>query len=372
MVYYTKWVMSVRVIISAGGTGGHIYPAIAIINRIKKVYKDAEILYIGTHNRMEKDIIPSHNIPFESVEIYGFNRKKILKNIKTIKCLIEARKKCKKIIKDFKPDIVIGVGGYVTVPVITAAHKLGIKTFIHEQNSVAGKANLYLSKIVDGIGVSFESSKKDFPTYKTYFTGNPCSEEAVLKTPLDKSFYHLSKSKKLVLFVMGSLGSSKVNKILKNTMKSFKDKDYEVLFVTGKNDYDNIRGEKFPSNVFVEPYIEDMTRLLKNTDIIVSRAGASTLSEIIALKVPSILIPSPYVPNNHQYKNAMDLVENKAAILIEEKDLNESIIVDKIDNLINNDTEIKNIKNNLSKMRISNSATKIVDIIGKLVGDKND
>lgn len=361
-----------RVIISAGGTGGHIYPAIAIINRIKKVYPNCEFLYIGTHNRMEKDIIPAHNIPFESIEIYGFNRKKIFKNIKIVKCLIEAQKKCKRIIKDFKPDIVIGVGGYVTVPVITAAHKLGIKTFIHEQNSVAGKANLYLSKIVDGIGISFESSKNEFPLYKTYFTGNPCSEEAILKAPLDKSYYHLSKNKKLVLFVMGSLGSTKVNKILKNTMKSFKNKDYEVLFVTGKNDYDNIRLEKFPSNVFIEPYIEDMTRLLKNTDVIVSRAGASTLSEIIALRIPSILIPSPYVPNNHQYKNAMDLVDNKAAILIEEKDLNESRIVDEIDKLINDESKISNIKSNLSKMGISNSATKIVDIIGQIIGDTHD
>lgn len=358
-----------RVVISAGGTGGHIYPAIAIINRIKKVYPNSKFLYIGTHNRMEKDIIPAHNIPFESIEIYGFNRKKILKNFKTLKCLIDANKKCKQLIKEFKPDIVIGVGGYVTVPVIKAAHKLGIKTFIHEQNSVAGKANLYLSKIADGIGISFESSKSEFPQYKTYFTGNPCSEEAILKEPLDKSYYHLSKDKKLVLFVMGSLGSSKVNKILKNTMKSFEGKNYEVLFVTGKNEYDEIRQERFPSNVFVEPYIEDMSRILKNTDLIISRAGASTLSEIIALKVPSILIPSPYVPNNHQYKNAIDLVNNNAAILIEEKNLNENKIVDEIDKLIYDDNRIREMKKNLKNMSITDSATRIVEIIGQIVGE---
>lgn len=356
-----------KVIISAGGTGGHIYPALAIINKIKSMHPDSEFLYIGTHNRMEKDIIPAHNIPFKTIEIYGFNRKKILKNFKTIKCLFKSNKECKKIIREFDPDIVIGVGGYVTVPVIKAAHRLGYKTFIHEQNSVAGKANLYLSKYADSIGISFASSKCEFPLYKTHFTGNPCSEEAILKPALDKSYYHLSKNKKLVLFVMGSLGSTKVNNFLKNTMKNFKDKNYEVLFVTGKKDYSEIIKNKFPSNVFVEPYIEDMTRILKNTDLVVSRAGASTLSEIIALNIPSILIPSPYVPNNHQYKNAMDLVDNNAAVLIEEKDLKGNILVNEIDKLINNDIKIEDMKKNLKAMSINDSATKIVNIIEKLI-----
>ena len=166
---------------------------------------------------------------------------------------------------------------------------------------------------------------------------------------------------------MGSLGSSKVNSFLKNTMKNFKDKNYEVLFVTGKNDYSEIIKNKFPSNVFVEPYIEDMTRILKNTDLIVSRAGASTLSEIIALNIPSILIPSPYVPNNHQYKNAMDLVDNNAAVLVEEKDLKGNVLVDHIDKLINNDIKMADMKKNLKSLSINDSATKIVNIIEKLI-----
>ena len=170
-----------RVVISAGGTGGHIYPALAIINKIKEIEPNSEFLYIGTHNRMEKDIVPKHNIPFKSIEIYGFNRKHLLKNFKTIKCLINAKKECKKIIKEFNPDIAIGVGGYVTVPVILAAHSLRIKTFIHEQNSVAGKANLTLAKYADLIGVSFKSSINEFPHKKTIFTGNPCSEDAIKK-----------------------------------------------------------------------------------------------------------------------------------------------------------------------------------------------
>ena len=167
-----------RVIISAGGTGGHIYPALAIINKIKEKDKNSEFLYIGTHNRMEKDIIPKYNIPFKSIQIYGFNRKKLLKNFKTLSTFYKSYKECKKMIKEFKPDIVIGVGGYVTGPVLYAASRLKVKTFIHEQNSIPGKCNTFLSKYVDKIAVSFKSSLDLFPKEKVVFTGNPCSETA--------------------------------------------------------------------------------------------------------------------------------------------------------------------------------------------------
>ena len=359
-----------RVVISAGGTGGHIYPALAIINKIKEKEPNSEFLYIGTHNRMEKDIVPKYGIPFKSIEIYGFNRKNLLKNFKTIKCLISAKSKCKKIIKEFDPDIVIGVGGYVTAPVIMAAHSLKIKTFIHEQNTVAGKANLTLSKIVDLIGVSFKSSIKEFPKNKTIFTGNPCMEDAVKKDAMDKKELGLTKNIKLVLFVMGSLGSSKVNNFLVNSMDLFKDKDYEILFVTGKNDYEEISKKKFSKNVKVVPYVENMTRIMKNTDLIVTRAGASTLSEIIALKIPSILIPSPYVPNNHQYINSMDLVNEDAAVLFEEKNLDSKELVNKIDNILNDDKKIKQMKKNLEGLYIDGSATIIYDNIKKLIDRK--
>lgn len=359
-----------RVVISAGGTGGHIYPALAIINKIKEMEPNSEFLYIGTHNRMEKDVVPKHGIPFKSIEIYGFNRKNLLKNFKTIKCLLKAKKECKKIIKEFNPDIAIGVGGYVTVPVIMAARSFGIKTFIHEQNSVAGKANLTLSKIVDLIGVSFKSSINEFPKEKTIFTGNPCSEDALKKPAMNKSELKLSKDKKLVLFVMGSLGSSKVNEFLIDTMKLFNNKDYEVLYVTGNNYYEEISKIKFPSNVKVVPYIDSMTRIMKNTDLIVTRAGASTLSEIIALDLPSILIPSPYVPNNHQFKNALDLVNNNASILVEEKDLKGDILVRKIDSIINDDKKLNEMKKGLKTLKVDNSAQIIYDNIKKLIDRK--
>ncbi len=359
-----------KVVISAGGTGGHIYPALAIINKIKEKEPNSEFLYIGTHNRMEKDIIPKHNIPFEAIEVYGFNRKKIFKNFKTIKSFIDSYRKSKKLIKSFNPDVVIGVGGYVTGPVIYAAKKMDYKTFIHEQNSIPGKANSFLSNYADKIGVSFKSSIRSFPEYKTVFTGNPCSEDALKKTAIDKKELGLNPNKKLILFVMGSLGSSKVNEILVKTMSLFNNKDYEILFVTGNDSYTDISKNKFPSNVKVVPYIENLSRVMKKTDLIVSRAGASTLSEIIALEVPSILIPSPYVPDNHQYKNAIDLINKQAAILIEEKDLKRDYLVRAIDKIINDEIKIKAMKNNLKELGVNNSATKIYEILNEMIDRK--
>ena len=359
-----------RVIISAGGTGGHIYPALAIIDKIKQKEPNSEFLYIGTHDRMEKDIVPKYGIPFKQIEIYGFNRKKIFSNFKTINCLIKANKICKKMIKDFNPDIVIGVGGYVTVPVIKSAKKLGYKTFIHEQNSIPGKANTYLSNYADIIGISFPSSKQYFPKNKVILTGNPCSEDAKNVLACDKKEFNLDNNKPLILFVMGSLGASKVNDFLVKTMTLFNNKEYEILYVTGKGDYDKIKQYKFPNNVKVVPYIDKITRVMKKTDIMITRAGASTLSEIIALQIPSIIIPSPYVPNNHQYKNALDLVNNNSALMIEEKDLKGDILVRTIDELLKDKIKIKTFKENLTKLQVNNSATIIYDNIKKLIDRK--
>ncbi len=361
---------SMRVIISAGGTGGHIYPALALINKIKEKEPSSEFLYIGTHNRMEKDIIPAHGIPFETIEIYGFNRKNLLKNFKTLKTFVNSYYRCRKIIKDFNPDIVIGFGGYVTGPVIYAANKLGYKTFIHEQNSIPGKANLFLSKYVTTIGVSFKSSIKHFPEYKTTFTGNPCGEDAVIQPPVKKSEYKLNTNKKLIYIVMGSLGSSKMSDMLIKTMNLFRGKDYEVLFVTGKESYDSVKVHKFPPNVFIKPYIEQQTRMMKNADLIVTRCGATTLSEIIALNIPSILIPSPYVPDNHQYKNGMDLVNKGGAVMIEEKNLKGDILVRTIDELIFNEEKMQTMKQNLDSLKVSKSATKIYELIREIIDRK--
>ena len=357
------------VVISAGGSGGHIYPALAIINKIKEKEPNSKFLYIGTHDRMENDIVPKYGIPFKTIEIYGMYRN-IFKNIKTLRYFLKGIKNVKKMIKDFNPDIVIGVGGYVTTPVLYAGHKLGYKTFIHEQNSIPGKANRFVAKYADKIAVSFPSSKDAFDSSKVVVTGNPVSEDAINVKPANKKDFGLDSNKKLVLFVMGSQGASTVNDCIVNTMDKFKNKDYEILFVTGKKDYDEISKNKFPSNVKVVSYIDGMTRIMKKTDVMVTRAGASTLSEIMSIGVSSILIPSPYVPNNHQYLNALDLVNNNAALMLEEKDLTPDSLVGKIDELINDNKKQQEIKNNLKSLSIDNSATKIYDEIKKLIDRK--
>ena len=356
-----------RVVVSAGGTGGHIYPALAIINKIKEEEPNSEFLYIGTHNRMEKDIVPKQGILFKAIEMYGFNKKHLFKNFKTVKCLSKSFKECKKMIKEFNPDVVIGVGGYVTVPVIISAKKLGYKTFIHEQNSIPGKSNRFLAKYCDLIGVSFKSSMEYLPKNKTVLTGNPCSENALKVPSATKMSLGLSSNKQLVLVTMGSLGSSSVNKVMMEAMDKFKTKKYEVLYISGKTLYEKIKDNKFPTNVKVLPFYEGLTGIMKRADLIVSRAGASTLSEIIALEMPSILIPSPYVANNHQYINAMDLIKERAAIMIEEKDLTSDLLVKTIDDTLNDVVKLRTLKNNLKNFKVDDSASMIYNELKELI-----
>lgn len=359
----------VRVIISAGGTGGHIYPALAIINKIKEEEPDSEFLYIGTTNRMEKDLVPSLGYRYEGLNVTGFKRKFSFDNVKTVSNFLGAIKKAKVIIREFNPDIVIGCGGYVTAPVIYAARKLGKKTFIHEQNSVVGLANRFLSRYADKIGVSFESTVKDFPNGKALLTGNPCSEKALSIKKGTKDSLGIDKDKKLVLIVMGSLGSRTVNDKIFAFIDKFRNKNYSVVIVTGNSYYDRVKDKRVPSNVKVLPFIYEMPSIMKITDLMVTRAGASTMSEIMALGVPSIFIPSPYVTNNHQYLNAMDLVNNNAALILEEKDLNDKSLIELIDSTISDNDKIKNIKNNLKKMGIKDSSTRIYNVLRDLILD---
>lgn len=360
-----------RVVISAGGTGGHIYPAIAIINKIKSEEPNSEFLYIGTADRMEKDLIPELGIKYEEIKVSGLKRKLTLENFKVLAQFLKARNKCKKIIKDFDPDVVIGAGGYVTGPVIWAAKKLGKKTFIHEQNSVVGLSNKYLTKYADKVGVSFESTMKYFPKDKVVLTGNPCSEKALNMKKANKEDYGLSKDKKLVLIVMGSLGSKTVNDKIVSFLDAFRNKDYEVMFVTGNSYYEKVKNLKVPNNVKVVPFVYELPSLMKATDLMITRAGASTMSEILVLGVPSIFIPSPYVTNNHQYKNAMDLVDKNAALILEEKDLTKVNLINLIDKTLSNKNEYNNIKNNLKELGIKDSGARIYELLkGMIMDDK--
>ena len=355
-----------KVIITAGGTGGHIYPALAIIDKIKELEPSSEFIYIGTTNRMEKDIVPAHGIKYVGIEMYGLS-KNVARDFKVLFLIQKNVRKCKKIMKEFKPDIVLGIGGYVTFPVILAAKSLGIKTFIHEQNSIPGKSNRILGRLADKIGVSFENSIHYFNENKAVFTGNPCSERAISTPKISKSKFGLHAGKKFVLMVQGSLGSSSVNAKMLEFLQSIDGEDYEVLYVTGKSSYDEFSKNKFSKNVFVVDYVENLAGLMKDADVVVSRAGASSISEIIALKKLSILIPSPYVANNHQFFNALDVANNKAAIMIEESALTSKILKNQIDKLLN-DLELQlNMRLNLSKMQKNNSSTLIYEAIKEMI-----
>lgn len=355
-----------RILISAGGTGGHIYPALAIIEGFKKYDKDLEVLYIGTKNRMEKDIVPKNGIPYYGIEIYGLS-KNIFKDIKDVFLIFKAKKEIKKKILEFKPDVVLGIGGYVTYPVLSVAKSLHIKTFIHEQNAIPGKTNKMISKYADIIGISFKESAKYFPNRNVLYTGNPTGIRALNTPRITKSSLGLNDDKPLVVVVCGSLGSETVNNAMKGYLKTLENKDYQVVYITGKNLYEEFIKIKYPKNVKVLPYLDNLTGLLKETDVLVARAGASTIAEVLSLKVPTIFIPSPYVANNHQYYNAVSLKNDNLALMLEEKDLSIPNITKNIENLLyNKDKQIK-IKNNLNKVSTLDSTKIIYDAIKELI-----
>lgn len=360
-----------KAIVVAGGTGGHIYPAVAIINKIKEMEKNSKILYIGTTDRMEKDIIPKMGIDFVGIPMRGLNRKKIFSNFKVVGMYMAALSKAKKIIKDFDPDIVIGAGGYISAPVLYEAKKLGYKCVIHEQNSIPGLSNKFLSRIVDKVCVSLPDSIKYFDKNKVVYTGNPRSEEIATVLKRSKSDLGFTANRKLVVIVMGSLGSSTMTLKIKELIPKFRDKNYQVLIVTGNGYFNQYKDVDTPSNVKIVPFLNDFISVLKDSDLIVSRAGASTISEITSIGLPSILVPSPYVTGNHQYMNAKELETNGACVLIEEKNFSSDKIISEIDKLFNNKIIYDKMKRDSRKLGVSDSATRIYKEIRKLIGEDN-
>lgn len=353
-----------KIAITAGGTGGHIFPALAIINKIKSHDKNSKFLYFGTTDRMEKDIIPEKGIPYIGIQMKGLNRKNILKNITVLKIYLAAIKKAEVELKKFKPDIVIGVGGYITAPVLVAANHLGIKTIIHEQNSIPGVSNKLLSHFVNKICVSFKESEAYFPKKKTIYTGNPRSEEILSMEKGKREDFGFNHKSKFIILVMGSLGSLTMTKKMKELIPSFKDKDYQVLVVTGKNYYDDYKDVKTPTNVKIVPFYD--AKYMKDADLIITRSGASTIAEVTALLLPSIMIPSPYVTHNHQYKNAKALEDKKACKILEEKDFCKENLLSLIDECFKKKV-YNEMRKNLKEFSCPNSAEAIYKEIMRLV-----
>ena len=360
-----------KFILTAGGTGGHIYPALSVLDEIKKDKKN-EYLFIGTKDRMENELIPGMGIPYEGLEIYGISKTDMIRNIKNIKCIKSSYNKCLKIMDDFKPDAVIAFGGYVTLPVCLAAKKKGIKIFLHEQNMLPGKTNIYLSKKSDAVFVSFKEGTRKLKCKNIIYTGNPVAQRAIETKKYNKSDLGFTKGKKLIIIVMGSLGSTSVNEKILNFLRNYEKEDTEILFITGKKSYSDLNNNLIvPKSTKIIPFFDNLPSLMKSCDLIISRAGASTIAEIMATKTPSILIPSPYVANNHQYYNALDLVNKKISILIEEKDLDEKTLTNAIDEIFEPET-FKEIKDNLSEIKDISSSTIIVEEINKLLKEKNE
>lgn len=360
-----------KIVVSGGGTGGHIYPALALINEIKKHNSKVEFLYIGTENGLENNIVKRAGIPFKTIEISGFKRKLSLENVKTIMRFLKGVSLSKKYLREFKPDVVIGTGGYVCGPVVYAASKLKIPTVIHEQNSLPGITNKFLARYVDKIAICFEDAKKYFPEQKVILTGNPRASEVLGQSPeKGRQSLNLKENTKTVLIFGGSRGAKAINEAVLQMIPLLNSKPYQVVYVTGEVHYDKVKERvknlKDTSNVIIRPFIHNMPEVLSSVDLIVSRAGATSLAEITALGLPSILIPSPYVTANHQEKNARSLSNHNAAITLREEDLKGSLLLEQIDSVLLNKQKLDEMKTASKALGIPDAALRLYEVMKEI------
>lgn len=329
-----------RLMVSGGGTGGHIYPALALIERLKEIDPSTEVLYVGTTRGLENRIVPAAGLKLKTLKTQGFKRSLSLENFKTVYLFLKSVHDAKKLVADFKPDVVLGTGGYVSGAVLYAAAKMGVPTVIHEQNSVVGVTNRFLSKYVDEIAIAFEAARDHFPAEKVTMVGNPRAQQVASQHASDFKWSQIGLKDDLPTLMIfgGSQGAPKINQSVVEAIPTFNDRPYQVLFATGQKRYDTVQaalqGQTVGDNVKVVPYIEDMPAKLPKTSLLVSRAGATTIAEITAIGLPTVMIPSPYVTANHQVKNAEALVNKGAARMILEDDLNGESLLAAVDDLM--------------------------------------
>lgn len=363
---------NLRVIISGGGTGGHIFPAVAIANALKKINPKTEILFVGANGRMEMEKVPAAGYTIVGLDISGIQRKLSLQNLllpmKVIKSVIKARM----IVKEFKPDVAIGVGGYASGPLLYAATGMKIPSLIQEQNSFAGITNKLLAKRVQRICVAYDGMEKYFPKEKIVKTGNPVRENMVDikgKRAEAISFFKLDENKKTVLVIGGSLGARTINRSIEAGLNELAEKNIQVIWQTGKLFYPVAKEKTMPylkQGIACYEFIQRMDLAYAVADVVVSRAGASSVSELALVAKPSILVPSPNVAEDHQTKNAMSLVNNDAAILVTDSEASQKLIQNCIDLLADASAREKLITN-ISKLALANSAELIVEEVYALV-----
>jgi len=361
-----------KFIISGGGTGGHIFPAISIANALKKYLPDAEILFVGALGRMEMERVPAAGYPIEGLPVSGFDRKNMLRNVKVLINLFRSIVKARGIIRRFKPDAAIGVGGYASAPTLRAASAFGIPTVLQEQNSYAGVTNKLLAKKAKRICVAYEGMDRFFPKDKIVLTGNPVRQDLFSVGPKTKEayqFFNLDPNKKTILVVGGSLGARTVNQSIIAGLEKLAKSDVQVIWQTGKFYIEDARkaaGLFASPNLIVTDFVSRMDYAYSIADLVVSRAGASSISELCLLAKPVILIPSPNVAEDHQTQNALALVRKDAAVMIKDIDAKEQL-VDKALELIENEVELKKLSENILKLAQKDSADRIAEEILKLI-----
>lgn len=358
-----------RILISGGGTGGHIFPALSIADELKKRL-GAEILFVGASGRMEMTKVPESGYRIIGLPVAGFDRKRLWKNINVIGKLMKSIVTARKILKEFKPDIAIGVGGYASGPMLKAAQKAGIPTLLQEQNSYAGVTNKLLAKKAEKICVAYENMERFFPQERIVVTGNPIRSQLLDKKKTRKealASFGLNSEKKTLLVVGGSLGALTINESLEKGLRRLAEAGIQVIWQTGRNFGD--RGKeaaKGLKGVVVTQFITDMASAYHGADLVVSRAGAASISELQALGKPAVLVPSPNVAEDHQTHNAMALVKREAAILVKDSDARSSLIETILD-LLDNSEKLQVLGNNVAAMCLPRSAEKIGDEVCKIL-----
>lgn len=363
-----------KVLISGGGTAGHINPALTIAKYIKQKKIDSEIIFIGTQKGLETKLVPREGFELKLIKVRGFKRKISVDTIVAVKEMFQGFFEARKIIKSFKPDIVIGTGGYVCGPVLFNAAIMKIPTMIHEQNAYPGVTNRILSRVVDCVAISFKESKKYFKAAenKTILTGNPVRSE-MLENDREKARKKLgiSMDKPFVLIFGGSRGAEKINeRAVEMIQNKYSSDDCNIIFATGEKQYESIRKQLediSKTALKVVPYIYDMSDVMNAADLVICRAGAITISELTALGIPSIMIPSPYVTANHQEYNARALEEQGAAVVILEKDLSSDILYQQIKDLLKDKDQLGKMARNAKKNGITNAADKIYSAIQQIL-----
>ena len=362
-----------KVLVSGGGTGGHIFPALSIANEVRRRYPDARILFVGAEGRMEMEKVPAAGYNIIGLPVSGFDRKHLLRNFKVVARLLKCMRLAKKILTDFKPDIAIGVGGYASGPMLKAAQKLGVPTLLQEQNSYAGVTNKLLAAKAEKICVAYEGMERFFPQEKIVLTGNPVRRnllECGATSQQARQAMGVDPNKKTILIIGGSLGARTINQAISQGLKKIGDaQGVQVIWQTGKA-YDQQCREALEvsgvKNVVQMPFVSNMDMAYRAADLVVSRAGASSISELQLLGKAAILVPSPNVAEDHQTKNALALANRGAAIMVTDANA-VTELVDMMLTTVADDDKLSSLSGNVAKMALRDAAERIVDEVEHII-----